>query len=123
MNLEKHLKSIEIALKIANWFSIDEHIDYGVDFSSGNLFVNGSITFFNETILDFTESVSPEKLKYRYQYMTADSSLIFRYDNVPHFRDMSTFPHHKHLPDRVVASQPVTLRQVIEEIVDLLTPS
>lgn len=123
MNLERHLKSIQIALKIANWFSTEEHVDYGVDISTGNLFVKGSMTFFNGTILDFTESVSPEKLKYRYQYMTADSMLIFRYDNVPHFRKMSTFPYHKHLPDRVVESHPVTLRQVIEEIVDLLTTS
>ena len=121
MKLETHLKRIRIALKMADWFSTEEHVDYETDFSAGTLFVEGNIVFFNETVLEFTVSISPERERYRYQYMTSDHTLIFRYDNVPHFRNMSTFPHHKHVPDNVVESQPVTLRQVIEEIIDLLT--
>ena len=123
MKLEKRFKHLQIALKIADWFSTEEHIDYDVDFASECLFIDGKMTFFDSTILEFTESITPDRFRYRYQYMHADGSLIFRYDNVPHHREIATFPHHKHIHDQVVESHIISLRQVIEEIVELLTVS
>ena len=35
MKLENRLKDIQIALKLADWFSIEEHVDYNADFSLG----------------------------------------------------------------------------------------
>jgi hypothetical protein len=121
MNVESKLKDIHIALKIADWFSTEKRIDCDVDLSLGFLFVDGKIVFFNNTILEFTESITPERFKYRYQYMKADGSLIFRYDNVPHHHETSTFPDHKHHQNKILESSPVDLKQVVEEVIDLIT--
>lgn len=46
-------------------------------------------------------------------------SLIFRYDSTPHFPGLSTFPHHKHLTNEVIACEMPDLIQVINEVVDI----
>jgi hypothetical protein len=120
MNPDLRLKDILIASKIADWYSINTIVDYDLDLSLGILFVEGKIVFYDGSILEFTESITPERFKYRYHYMNSNSELIFRYDNVPHHHDIATFPDHKHYPNAIVESQSVDLRQVVEEIIDLI---
>lgn len=36
--------------------------------------------------------------KYAYQWMEADQNLRRRWDNAPHWLDITTAPHHVHLP-------------------------
>ncbi len=115
---EKKLHEIRIALKVADWLSVEEHIDYDVDHSLGILFIDGCIRFIDTTRLEFTESINPERCRYRFQYMDVDGNIIFRYDNAPHHRDIATFPDHKHVGDAVCESPSISLRQVIEEIVE-----
>ena len=74
-------------------------------------------------ILDFSlaftevkEIGSPSKIKYRYHYMTKAKKLIFRYDNAKHYPNLSTFPHHKHLPNKVIESEALTIEDVLDEI-------
>ncbi|HPM11523.1 MAG TPA: DUF6516 family protein [Paludibacter sp.] len=50
--------------------------------------------------------------------MRADGSLIFRYDNIPHHPEISTFPDHKHYAGRIMESHPVNLKEVVEEIIE-----
>ncbi len=120
MNIEKRLEEIRIACKIADWFSTEQHVDYDFDISLGVLFAEGRIVFYNDNIFEFTESITPDRFKYRYHYMTAESELIFRYDNVPHHFEISTFPDHKHLPGKIVESNTVNMKKVVEEIIELL---
>jgi len=54
--------------------------------------------------------------KYRFQYKDITNHIIFRYDNAPHHRELMTFPHHKHLPDRVTPSALPSLADVLNEI-------
>ncbi len=56
------------------------------------------------------------KARYTYHYQRADGTLIFRYDNVPHYPELKTFPHHKHVDDSVVAAQSPDLSEVLREI-------
>jgi Family of unknown function (DUF6516) len=42
-------------------------------------------------------------IDYRYHFQDAQNNLIFRYDSTPHFPELHSFPHHKHLPDQVIA--------------------
>ena len=49
MKPESRLKDIQIALKLADWFSNEEHVDYNADLSLGHLFVNGKIVFYDST--------------------------------------------------------------------------
>jgi hypothetical protein len=41
------------------------------------------------------------KRKYSFQWQTSEGLLISRWDNSPHHDDISTFPHHRHLPQEV----------------------
>ncbi len=58
--------------------------------------------------------------KYSYHCQDSAGNLVFRYDNAPHWVGISTFPHHKHLPDSVIASSPMTLEKVCAEIAILV---
>ncbi len=61
-----------------------------------------------------------EFLDYRYHFQDEDNKLVFRYDSTPHFPNLPTFPHHKHLPNDVISSQKPDLIQVLIEARDLL---
>lgn len=69
-----------------------------------------------------TGSGYPEILRYSYTYVRGGEH-VFRYDNAPHYPDLETFPHHKHVgPDETVeASEPPTLNQIFREIEHILT--
>ena len=62
-------------------------------------------------------------LDYRYHFQDSQNNLIFRYDSTPHFPDLPTFPHHKHLPDNVIACDKPKLPEVLEEVLEFLTGS
>nr|WP_277877409.1 DUF6516 family protein [Aulosira sp. FACHB-615] len=82
---------------------------------------------FNQThLLEINEALlitgnQLEFLDYRYHFQDERSCLVFRYDNTPHFPNLSTFPHHKHLPDDVISSDKPEITQVLKEATELLT--
>lgn len=41
-------------------------------------------------------------LGYRYHCQDAANNLVFRYDDTPHFPNLDSFPHHKHLKGDVI---------------------
>ncbi len=59
-------------------------------------------------------------LDYRYHFQDERNCLVFRYDSTPHFPDISTFPHHKHLPNDVISSHKPEIIQVLKEATELL---
>lgn len=61
-----------------------------------------------------------EFLDYRYHFQDEKNCLVFRYDSTPHFPNLSTFPHHKHLPDNVISSHKPEITQVLKEVTELL---
>lgn len=82
-------------------------------------YLTGSITFENGYRLEFIEVKDIDvnaKIKYRYQYMNECNDIVFRYDNAPHHRNISTFPHHKHIQGEIIASSEPTLFDVLLEI-------
>jgi len=82
-------------------------------------YISGKIVFENGHSLEFAEVVDTEqknKVKYRYQYMDEKQSLIFRYDNAPHHKEVKSFPHHRHTPHKVTNSQEPGLSDVLLEI-------
>jgi hypothetical protein len=54
------------------------------------------------------------KKKYKYHYQDSKNNLIFRYDNAPHHKEISTFPHHKLLPDQVIESNEPDINSMVE---------
>ena len=53
--------------------------------------------------------------------MDKEGSMVFRYDNAPHHKDVSSFPHHKHLPSNVAESDDKGIMDVLDEIEILMS--
>ena len=77
------------------------------------------LRFYDGYLLELNESITFEgevrHLGYRYHFQDKKNNLVFRYDNTPHFPDLKSFPHHKHLKDEVIAADEPTIVDVIEE--------
>ena len=90
-------------------------------------FIRGEISFLDGSQLHLREFVNvergTERYMYVYHYQRPDGTLVFRYDNTPHFPTLPTFPHHKHEASEanVVAAAPPDLQAVLTEIQSLLT--
>jgi Family of unknown function (DUF6516) len=56
--------------------------------------------------------------KYSFHWQSNDGTLICRWDNAPHYRDLTTFPHHLHEGETgaVQAHAPVDAFDVLSEI-------
>lgn len=79
-------------------------------------FTRGYLLEINEAIIVEKESLT--WLDYRYHCQDYQNHLIFRYDNTPHFPNLPSFPHHKHLPDEVMVSKRPDIQQVLQEVVN-----
>jgi hypothetical protein len=60
--------------------------------------------------------------RYSFHWQRADGSLLCRWDNAPHHREISSFPHHVHISDEghVLAHEPVDVFDVLENIEKVL---
>ncbi len=102
--------------------SVDRYVEEILTSERVNLRIR--IRFKSGHLLEISEAVVAKNnrlihLDYRYHCQDQQNHLIFRYDNTPHFPRLSTFPHHKHLSDDVVAWEKPDLRMVIEEAVQV----
>lgn len=72
------------------------------------------------SLLYITELRRPDYQKYSYHWQKNDGELIMRWDNSPHWRNVGTFPHHKHERDRVLPSPRVSVYDVIKAMEEKL---
>ncbi|MBS1252507.1 MAG: hypothetical protein MAG451_01547 [Anaerolineales bacterium] len=86
------------------------------------------VRFYDGSRLIVTEEIEQvgqrgvRRLTYKFHYQEEDGTLIFRYDNVPHYPHLSTFPSHKHVGDSVIEAQPRDLSDVLREIDAIIYP-
>jgi len=82
------------------------------------------ISFVDGSFLDFREFVDTSTrpvLRYSYSYhYQKNEQMIFRYDNAPHHPELLGFPHHKHIADSTLESQPPSMKELFAEISRLL---
>lgn len=83
------------------------------------------LRFNQKYLLEINEAiiVSENGLKtldYRYHFQDEHNRMIFRYDSTPHFPNLPTFPHHKHLSNDVISSQKPEIIEVLEEIKNII---
>jgi len=57
---------------------------------------------------------------YSYYWLRSDETMIIGWDNAPHHQSVSTFPHHKHIDDRIEESQEREMSQVLKFIKNFL---
>lgn len=86
-------------------------------YSTNKAFISGEIIFIDNKVLSFMEFQDENiKKKYSYHFMDEEKRLIFRYDNAEYHPEITTHPHHKHLPNSIVAATEPKLIDVLLEI-------
>jgi len=76
-------------------------------------FEQGHLLEINEAVVIVDDKLV--SLDYRYHCQNEQNQVIFRYDNTPHFPDLPSFPHHKHLPNNVIVSAQPDIELVVQE--------
>ena len=117
--LSNYLAEVEKALQSLKNCHIEKYEEEILTSGRANLRVR--IRFSQGYLLELNEAVTIasgkiEHLSYRYHFQDKNNSLIFRYDNTPHFNNLDTFPHHKHLAKEVIATEKPTITATIEEV-------
>jgi hypothetical protein len=116
--LADYLDAVEQAVEsLANVY-VEHYVEEILTEKRANLrirlrFTKGHLLELNEAVI--VEADKLISLDYRYHCQDAQNCLLFRYDNAPHFPDLASFPHHKHLPADTVASDKPTIFQVVKE--------
>ncbi len=121
MNFREYFSHIETIIKdcpIIAQFSISfDEIDVQIGYLKGKLeIIDGSVLYF----IEFVEIKEEEakRLKYKYQWQYENGDLIERWDNVPHYPEVDTFPHHVHSVEGVFSSPMMDLKMVIDLVMD-----
>jgi len=84
-------------------------------------FIRADVRFMGNSLLHFRElwiwqDDKPFKKAYTY-HCPEDETIIFRYDNAPHFPHLPTALHHKHVGENdVIAADAPNLLSVLKEI-------
>ena len=78
------------------------------------LFIDSSVLEFAVFVTEFHNKLSIDK--YRFHYSDKYEQMKFRYDNAPHHHEIISFPHHKHIPDKIIPSKVPTLKDILNEI-------
>jgi len=90
-------------------YSVIEYKRYGsaVSLVARVVFKDGSLLHIRDYL--FIDG----KRKYSYHWQNVHDGLITRWDNSPHHKELSTFPHHRHLPEGVAVSKERTIKDVL----------
>jgi hypothetical protein len=121
--LSSYLTEVGAALQVLNDCHFERYQEEILTPQRVNLrvrirFSNGALLEINEAIVGDNKDL--RHLTYRYHLQDKGNKLIFRYDNTPHFHSLATFPHHKHTPTEVVASEKPEITEVIDEVKEYL---
>jgi len=57
-----------------------------------------------------------EERNYSYHWQSRDEKLIIRWDNAPYHKNIRTYPHHKHINDKVEESFETTCERILTVI-------
>lgn len=126
MRLRRHLELLSNIIASRQDVTIDRFVIEEIVVDQQGI-VEARLRFWDGSLLHFVEvlieqGVILNKVDYVYHYQSQDGQLIFRYDNAPHHRHVSTFPHHKHTQQGIEPATPPHLGDVLREIDGRLYP-
>ena len=67
-----------------------------LDFKKGKDFYYLKIRAVLIDVLHIREYVSPDNVSYSYNWIDKNGNIICRWDSAPRYKNIKTFPHHKH---------------------------
>ena len=89
------------------------------EYAENQLRIKIELRFTDESKLIIKDyKFSNNKRKYSYHWMDNKGKLKIRWDNVPHWNAVSTFPHHKHVKnaDNILYSTETDIDSVLDYI-------
>lgn len=91
-------------------------------------YIKGKLIFIDLSFLEFAFFIRETDKKaafdkYRFQYMDPAKKMVFRYDNAPHHKKITSFPGHKHLKDSVMPAPFPDFNELLEEISAIIIQS
>jgi len=93
---------------------------YGIlDFRQGKDFyyIKAKAVLKDKGALYIREYISKEERLYSYHWQDKNSRLVCRWDNASHYKQLETFPHHKHtFEGKVERSSEIDLERVLKHI-------
>lgn len=111
-------KIIEEYSNIIRNYSVSNYKKFGSAFAlvSNIKFIDGSILNIKDYL--FIDG----KRKYSYHWQNNKGELISRWDNSPHHKSITTFPHHRHYKDKIVSSNERSLSDIVKFISKIIAP-
>lgn len=78
-------------------------------------------TLIANLLLYITELHTRDYQKYSYHCLKTDGNLIIRWDNSAHWKDLATYPDHKHENNQIHPSHRVTISDVLDQIAEKIS--
>ena len=72
------------------------------------------------SMLFIREYLDERERSYSYHWQNRDGSIRGRWDNAPHHRGVSTYPHHKHFAGSILPSHSTSCKEILSEIAKLI---
>lgn len=111
-------KIIEEYSNIIQSYSVSNYKKFGSAFS-----LVANIEFIDGSILNIKDYLFIDgKRKYSYHWQNNKGDLISRWDNSPHHKSITTFPHHRHFQDKTVSSNERNLGDIVKSISKIIAP-
>ncbi|MEM9885262.1 MAG: DUF6516 family protein [Bacteroidota bacterium] len=108
------LKLLESKTFIEEWVILDNRV-----WETG-LYYKIRVTLKDESLFQASEYKDIKERSYSFHWQDKEGKLIIRWDNAPHFKEIATFPHHKHFIDRVEESIEMTLENALNAMEKML---
>ena len=123
MNSREYFKQLQAVILDAPHV-IQSNLNFD-EISQSECYIKGVLTFNGEIELHIAEYVVTEpniqRLKYRYHLQKFNREFLARWDNAAHHSEISTHPHHLHLPQNPVKSSPqMSIEQVLFAVLPFL---
>lgn len=75
-----------------------------------------NILFINDSKLFVKDYLFSNNRKYSFHWQDEKGNLIIRWDNAEHWKNISTFPFHKHIGDEVLSTNVTSIEDVLDYI-------
>lgn len=108
-------------MEIFKWLDdkdfVESYIVHDFRESSTAYYLNIQAQFIDGSILYARQYVETDRRKYSFHWQKTTGDLILRWDNAPHFPNLATYPHHKHVGETSVeTSHDISLEDVLKYI-------
>jgi len=120
--LQRYLTRLESVIHSRREIEIETLEVIGRSRKSGQFTLfRAKLRFFDRSSLQVYEALTMRRMRvardrYSYQYSDVEGNTLFRYDNVPHYPEISTYPDHKHTPAGIEPANAPDLTDVLREI-------